>query len=71
MKAKQIVTFTEHSKSEFEIFPTIYGSRYEKYTVGEKITSDFMGFGVAITGSACYNLMLMDKAERRNSRNKA
>ncbi|MBR5518976.1 MAG: hypothetical protein IKV86_08140 [Clostridia bacterium] len=65
MKAKQIVTFNEHLKSEFEIFPAIYGNRYEKYTVGNKITSDFMGFGVAITGSSCYNLMLMEKSERR------
>lgn len=29
-----------------------------------KVNSGFLGCGVAITGSSCYNLMLMDKDER-------
>ena len=49
-----------------EIFPAPKRTGAETLTVAETPTAeDFMGFGVALTGSSCYLLNKMDPAQRR------
>lgn len=47
------------------IFPSVHMNGARTVTRTEEVISDdFLGFGVAITGSSCYNLALMEAEER-------
>ena len=47
------------------IFPSLHMNGARTVTRTEEVISgDFLGFGVAITGSSCYNLALMEAEER-------
>ncbi|MBE6703069.1 MAG: hypothetical protein E7585_06635, partial [Ruminococcaceae bacterium] len=47
------------------IFPSVPMHGAHTLTpAAEPVARDFLGFGVAITGSSCYNLSLMEKEER-------
>ena len=49
-----------------EIFPSAPRTGAESLTVAEEpCAEDFLGFGVAITGSSCYLLNQMEPGERR------
>ena len=66
MKAKQIFTDVNHNKMEQEVFtsPNLLGA--STLTIEKDIAcQNFMGFGVAITGSSCYNLSIMDETARK------
>lgn len=67
MNAK-IITTNEHG--EFTQRPIFKSSPLAGVCVAKKrqeiATDNFLGFGVAVTGSSCYNLSLMKKEERRN-----
>ena len=48
------------------IFPSVFMRGAQILTpAAEPAATDFLGFGVAITGSSCYNLALMQPDERR------
>lgn len=61
----QYFTDNTHSISKKEIFPSMYMAGARRLTASEKETTDFLGFGVAITPSSCYELNLMEASERR------
>ncbi len=65
MNGKIIFTDKDHFKSEREIFPSsrAYGTRLLKEA--EAVNTEFLGFGVAITPSSCYELSLMEPDERK------
>ena len=49
-----------------EIFPTAPRTGAESLTVAETVSAeDFLGFGVALTGSSCYLLSKMEPAQRK------
>ncbi len=64
MKGIQILTDKNHTKEQYEIFHGNKVSRAYTLNIGTEANTDFLGFGVAITGSSCYNLNLMEKSER-------
>lgn len=64
MKGIQILTDKNHTKEQYEIFHGNKVSRAYTLNIGTEANTDFSGFGVAITGSSCYNLNLMEKSER-------
>ncbi len=64
MKGIQILTDKNHILSEFELFPATKVSRAYTLDIGTNANEKFKGFGVAITGSSCYNLSLMEETER-------
>ena len=71
MKAKQYITTagTEFlPQAEFIQRPVYASERLESVTAIKRtariISKDFLGFGVAITGSSCYNLAQMPKEQR-------
>ena len=64
MRGIQYLTDKNHTMAEFEIFPATKLSRAYTLTIGKEANTNFQGFGVAITGSSCYNLSLMEEAER-------
>jgi glucosylceramidase len=65
MKGIQIITDEKHEKFEQEIFTASNLNGASTLKIGKEIVcKDFMGFGVAITGSSCYNLSIMDKEKR-------
>lgn len=65
MRAKQILTDPNHFMTELEVFPTAEGvTRANTLEVSTDENINFKGFGVALTGSSCYNLSLMDEKER-------
>lgn len=64
MKGIQYLTDKNHTMAEFEIFPATKLSRAYTLTIGTEANTNFRGFGVAITGSSCYNLSLMEETER-------
>ncbi|MBO5222933.1 MAG: hypothetical protein J6C23_00275 [Clostridia bacterium] len=65
MRGLQIITDENHEKLSQEIFiaPVLKGATTLKI---DSVPSceNFMGFGVAITGSSCYNLSIMDEDKR-------
>ena len=65
MKAIQYFTDSSHSMSENEVFPALRMQGAKKLKFGDKAYSNFLGFGVAITPSSCYELNLMEKSERK------
>jgi len=71
MRGIQIITDENHEKFEQEVFtaPNLNGANTLKIG-SEAVCKDFMGFGVAITGSSCYNLSIMDKEKRDELINK-
>lgn len=70
MKAKQILTDKNHYMTELEIFPALMVSRASTLNIETNSNENFKGFGVAITGSSCYNLSIMEKNERKEFLNK-
>ena len=70
MKAKQILTDKEHYMTELEVFPAIKVARANALNIGTDANENFRGFGVAITGSSCYNLSIMEENERKGFLNK-
>ena len=65
MKGTQIFTDKNHYRSVNEIFPSENVLAAQKLYVEDRVNTDFKGFGVAITGSSCYELSLMKPEERR------
>ncbi len=66
MKITQYITTNGLTFEKRPIFPAVYMPAASTLTAGKTpVSNDFLGFGVAITGSSCYNLSLMDPAERR------
>jgi len=72
MKITQLTTYeskAEHfAGGEFikkPIFPSMpLRGAHDLTPADAPVATDFLGFGVAITGSSCYNLSLMEKEER-------
>ena len=64
MKAKIFLTDKTHDMIENEVFPIHSMPGATALTVKERTVSSFLGFGVAITPSSCYELMQMDQEER-------
>lgn len=65
MIGKMIFTDQNHSLFEREVFPSQYVPGAETLQVSDQCCSEFMGFGVAITPSSCYELNLMDPLQRK------
>lgn len=65
MNGKLIFTDNEYNASEYEVFesPRVFGSHLLKPS--EECTSNFLGFGVAITPSSCYQLSIMEPSARK------
>ena len=70
MKAKQYFTTNGNDflpKADFvkrDVFPTEPLSGIQSLIRGDVSFDNFLGFGVAITGSSCYNLSKMEKTDR-------
>ena len=62
------VMYTTNEYGEFISKPLSYGASLSGISTVQKnekvLNEDFTGFGVAITGSSCYNLSLMKNDER-------
>lgn len=67
MKITQYFTDATHSLAKREVFPSVFMNNAITLTVGDEISRDFMGYGVAITGSSCYQLSTMSPEERRRT----
>lgn len=65
MKGTLIYTDPEHLQQTEEVFSSPNMPGAEHLQVSETYHSGFMGFGVAITPSSCYELSLMDPTERK------
>jgi len=65
MPAKIRYTDQNHSLFEREIFLAPYAPGVEQLRVSLDGSCGFMGFGVAITPSSCYELSLMEPSERK------
>ena len=65
MRGKCYFTSCDYQNEYREIFPSLPAPGAETIKVSDKFTSGFLGFGVAITPSSCYELSLMDAEERR------
>lgn len=65
------MTVTQYSTNEYgellksEIAPALFMEGAKTVSAEDAVYTDHLGMGVAITGSSCYNLSLMDKQERR------
>ncbi len=64
MIGRHILTDKNHFMAETEIFKGNMVSRANTLKISEEAKS-FKGFGVALTGSSCYNLNAMDKEKRQ------
>ena len=64
MKGKIIFTDKEHYRAEKEIFSSIRVPGAEELVISDVETNGFLGFGVAITPSSCYELNLMSPDAR-------
>ena len=65
MPVTQYFTDAEHSCVQRPVFPAQKMDGIKTLTVSaEPLSRPFQGFGVAITGSSCYNLALMEQEER-------
>lgn len=65
MSAIHIFTDPTHSMAKAEVFPSLYMPGAHNLIISDKKYSNFLGFGVAITPSSCYELSLMEPSERR------
>ena len=65
MSAKIRYTDQNHSHFEREIFSAPYAPGVEQLRISLDGSCGFMGFGVAITPSSCYELSLMEPSERK------
>lgn len=66
MKVTQYMTSSYGAFVKKPVFPSVYMSAAKTLTLASiPAATDFLGFGVAITGSSCYNLSLMEPAARR------
>ena len=66
MKVRQYITTQGAEWLENPIFPSVKLNGAKTFLRSQEIVSeDFLGFGVAITGSSCYNLAQMPQAERQ------
>lgn len=65
MKGIQLFTDRNHDMSKAEVFPALNVARANTLRVSEKPVEAFKGCGVAITGSSCYELSLMEAEERQ------
>ncbi len=66
MKITQYLTTEGLDFVTHPVYPAVKMSgACELRKTGEVLSRDFLGFGVAITGSSCYNLSLMEPAARR------
>lgn len=65
MRAVQILTDKNHYHTKLEVFPSLKVNAAKDLCISKDYKDDFYGFGVAITGSSCYNLSLMQKDERK------
>jgi len=70
VKAKQILTDKDHYMTKIEVFPSLKVSRANTLYISDKANENFGGFGVAITGSSCYNLSIMEADKRKDFLNK-
>lgn len=67
MNGVQIFTDPNHFQVKREIFSSVEQvSRAKLLEIGEQVNTDFRGLGVAITGSSCYELSLMEAEERKD-----
>lgn len=64
MNGIQFVTDKNHFMAKFEVFPSLNVPRASTLNIGTDAVIGFKGLGVAITGSSCYNLSLMNAADR-------
>ena len=64
MFGTQMITDPQHSFTKHRVFPAEMMASAATLIESEETFSDFLGFGAAITGSSCYNLSLMSKADR-------
>ncbi len=64
MKGKIIFTDKDHYRAEKKSFSSIRVAAAEKLVFSDDGTDGFLGFGVAITPSSCYELNLMSSEER-------
>lgn len=64
MKGTHIFTDKNHTMASLEIFPAEKVARAHTLDIATNANTNFQGFGVAITGSSCYNLSLMEESER-------
>ena len=65
MRGTQYFTDAEHTCVARPVFPAVrMGGAVTLKLAQEPLQRPFGGFGVAITGSSCYNLSLMEKEER-------
>lgn len=64
MKGRMIVTDRAHTRAERQIFPAPAVPAAEKLKAEGEGFQGFLGFGVAITPSSCYELSLMEPKER-------
>lgn len=66
MKITQYITTNGLTFEKRPIFPAVYMPAASTLTAGKApVSEDFLGFGVAITGSSCYNLAQMEPTARR------
>ena len=65
MKVTQYITTVGAEMQSNPVYPSMRLSGATDIVRGKAIGNDFLGFGVAITGSSCYNLFNMEKKERR------
>lgn len=65
MKVTQYITNKDLSFLKAPVFPSVEMNGVKTVRRAKEIVGDnFLGFGVAITGSSCYNLSQMPQAER-------
>ena len=66
MNLKQYITTNGLTFQTREVFPSVHMNAAQTVRRTEAtVSDDFLGFGVAITGSSCYELSLMEPAQRR------
>ncbi len=65
MKGTLIFSDRNHFLSQRELFPSLHIPRAVELRASGEHTNGFLGFGVALTGAACYELSLMPSEERR------
>lgn len=65
MDAKIFITSTDGEFIQKEIFPSVPLSGITTLEKADKANTDFLGFGVAVTGSSCYCLSKLDSTVRR------
>jgi len=67
MKITQYYTDSTHSLAKREVFPSVFMNNAITLTVGDEISEGFLGYGVAVTGSSCYQLSLMSEEDRKKT----